>query len=146
MYSVRGTTALLLSGLNDYEISFVVGLLQENDIEVFVDTKQGLLAQYEVFVFNRDLRRAKQLLGDSKKVFETIENPFQRAPRGRDKLILRILLLLTSLFFGVISYYAFLSSENIMALIIIGISVSFLAILVFSIERGGKGGRPESAG
>ncbi len=145
LYSATDTTVLLLSCLNDYEVGIVVGLLQENGIEVFVDTKEGLLTQYEVFVFNRDLPKAKQLLADSSKVFESIKDPSHHDSRSRDKIILRILLLLTSLFFAVISYYAFVSSEHFMGLLILGISIFFLVIFIFSFEWSRLGRRSRAS-
>lgn len=124
----------LLSCSSSHEVDIVVGLLRENGIEVFVDSKEGLLAPYEISVFNYDLPKAKEILAASNKVFETVEQSSSEDSKRRSTITLRILLFLTFLFFGVLSYYILKTSEKFMGWIIGGISFFFLLVFIFSFE------------
>jgi hypothetical protein len=134
LHSQPENVVLLLSCLSDNETDIVVGLLKENDIEVFVQTKEGVPPQYDIFIFNSDLPIAKELLANSGRGFIDSEDRTQSVSGIRSRLALRILLLANSLFFGFISYYAFVAHEKLMGFILFGTSVFFLLTFIFSFD------------
>ena len=125
---------LLLSCNNDYEMDLIIALLQDNEVNAYVDRGLELPTIYRIFVNRNDLGKAQQILAASNKVFEGIGETPQVLPKRRHKIILKVLLFFTSLFFGAVSYYIFRTTKDSMGIVMAGISLFFLLVFIFSFD------------
>jgi len=125
---------------DEVQLTLITGLLEENNIEIFVET-EGLDEEvHKIYVRARDLSKSERLLQNSQKAFSSIEHKDNPQIESIDwgRIVLRTLLVLTSLFFGMLSYYTLLTSEKVMGIFLCGISVFFLSIFIFSFDWSSK--------
>ncbi len=136
---------LLLSCWDEVQLHLIWGVLSQNDIEYEIDAKglgavtgeKGeLFSEYRVYINERDLDRAKYLLDDSiTTTEEKHEEAFlQNEPLKKHRPILKIVPLLISLFFGMLSFYTLTTSERFMAIVSGGMAMFFLAVFLFSFD------------
>jgi hypothetical protein len=131
---------LLASCSDEVELRMIVGLLEANNIRVCIDRKDvgantggksNIFGFYKVYVSSDNFSSAKEIIEDSIKTFQGGEH-YKEESKKKDKLPLRILLLLNCILFGMLGYYTSLTSEKIMGAALAGASVFFLLVFFFS--------------
>jgi len=139
---------LLASCQDEIELRMLIGLLEANNIEAYIDInsaventggKSNLFAVHKVYVSVDNFSSANKIIEDSKQILEK-EDPCKEKGKKRDKLGLRILLFLNFFLFGILAYYTSFTSEKIMCAALTGASIFFLLVFFFSFDWGKKTG------
>ena len=136
---------LLMSSHDASQVHFVHGLLETNGIRVFIDSKgigpitgemDGPVTECNVFVHEQDVPDAKKLLESHEVKYEE-DSEWKKdlsESQKRNRVFGRILGLLVACILGVLSYLSFRTSEDFMGYVLLGCSLFFCLVLVFSYD------------
>lgn len=136
---------LLMSSHDSSQVHFVHGLLESNGLGVFIDTKgiglvtgemDGPFTKCNIFVHEQDVADAKKLLESHEVKYEE-DSEWKKdlsESQKKHRVFGRILGLLVTCIFGVLSYLSFRTSEDFMGYVLLGCSLLFCLVLVFSYD------------